>query len=122
MLADLIVFLHFLFVLFVVVGGFLAIRWSWVSWVHIPSVLWGVLIEYGGWICPLTPLENRFRAEQGSTTYESDFIAQYILPILYPEGLTRRDQLTLGTFALVLNIAIYAFIFLRHRRSVSKDI
>ena len=114
--ADLIVALHFLFVAFVVLGGLLVLRWPLVIWLHVPAVIWGALIEFTGWICPLTPLENRLRRASGETGYQGDFIAHYILPMLYPNGLTRTDQLVLGGLALAINIVIYAFVFLRHRR------
>jgi hypothetical protein len=80
--------------------------------------VWGVLIEFSGWICPLTPLENTLRRTQGGTGYRGDFVAHYILPLLYPEGLNRTDQLILGGTALAINIAVYSFVFLRRRRSV----
>jgi hypothetical protein len=122
MTADLIVAIHFAFVVFVLLGGLLTLRWPQLIWLHIPAVLWGVLIEFSGWICPLTPLENYLRRQQGEAGYRGDFIARYILPVLYPEGLTRRDQLFLGALALGINVAVYAFIFLRHPRSASEDI
>jgi hypothetical protein len=118
--ADLIVFLHFLFVLFVVAGGVLVLRWPRVMWLHIPAAIWGVLIEFTGWICPLTPLEMRLRQQQGEPGYEGDFIAHYIVPLLYPEGLTRRSQLFLGALALAVNLVIYAFVF--RNRSPASDI
>jgi hypothetical protein len=116
--ADLIVILHFLFVLFVVAGGVLVRRWPRVMWLHIPAAIWGVLIEFTGWICPLTPLEMRLRQQQGEPGYEGDFIAHYIMPLLYPEGLTRRSQLLLGALALAVNLVIYAFVF-RNRPAAS---
>jgi hypothetical protein len=122
MTADLIVAIHFAFVLFVVLGGLLAIRWPRLIWLHVPAVLWGVLIEFSGWICPLTPLENYLRRQQGEAGYQGDFIARYILPVLYPDGLTRRDQLFLGSLALGVNVAVYAFVFLKRPRSASEDI
>jgi hypothetical protein len=91
-------------------------------WLHIPAAVWGVLIEFTGWVCPLTPLENRLRRHQGEAGYQGDFIARYILPVLYPEGLTRRNQLFLGGLALALNVAIYTWIFLKRRRLPAKDI
>jgi hypothetical protein len=121
-MADVVVLLHFLFVLFVVSGGVLALWWPRILWLHAPAVIWGVLIEFAGWICPLTPLENRLRRAEGGTGYEGDFIAHYILPVLYPEGLTRRHQLALGALALALNLVVYALVFARHRRPPSKDI
>jgi Protein of Unknown function (DUF2784) len=120
-MADLIVVIHFLFVLFVVFGGLLALRWPRVVWLHIPAVIWGVLIEFAGWICPLTPLENRLR-RSGEAGYQGDFIARYILPVLYPDGLTRRDQVFLGGMALVINLAVYLWIFVKGRRSHTNDI
>ena len=119
-MADLIVLLHFAFVAFVVFGGLLALRWPRSVWLHVPAVIWGALIEFTGWICPLTPLENRLRRAAGEASYERDFIAHYILPALYPDGLTRSDQLVLGVLALALNVAIYAFVLLRRRRAVKK--
>ena len=121
-MANLIVALHFAFVVFVVLGGLLALRWPRVTWLHVPAVIWGALVEFTGWICPLTPLENRLRRAQGETGYQGDFIAHYILPALYPNGLTRRDQLMLGGLALAINVAIYAVVFVRHRRRAPDDI
>lgn len=121
-MSDLIVFFHFLFVLFVVCGGALALWWPRIIWLHVPAVIWGVLIEFCGWICPLTPLENRLRRAHGEAGYEGDFIAHYILPLLYPAGLTRGRQLILGALALSINLAVYALVFARHRRSAAKDI
>ncbi len=90
-----------------VLGGLLALRWPRVVWLHVPAVIWGALVEFTGWICPLTPLENRLRRASGETGYQGDFIAHYILPALYPNGLTRTDQLVLGGMALALNVVIY---------------
>jgi hypothetical protein len=121
-MAAVIVVLHFAFVVFVVLGGLLALRWPRVIWVHVPAVIWGALIEFTGWICPLTPLENRLRRAAGEAGYQGDFTAQYILPMLYPDGLTRRDQLVLGGIALAVNVAIYALVLVRRRRPAAKDI
>jgi len=122
MTADLVVLVHFVFVLFVLCGGVLALRWPRVVWLHVPAVVWGVLIEFSGWICPLTPLENRLRRAQGETGYEGDFIEHYILPLLYPDGLTRRHQFFLGGLAIAINVAIYVLVLVRHRRRAAKDI
>ena len=121
-MADVIVLLHFAFVAFVVLGGLLALRWPRVAWLHIPAVIWGVLVEFTGWVCPLTPLENRLRGSSGESTYQGDFIAHYILPALYPDGLTRRDQLLLGAIALAFNLIVYTFVLVRHRRAAAKRI
>jgi len=120
--ADLVLFLHFLFVVFVVCGGALALRWPRIAWLHVPAVAWGVLVEFTGWICPLTPLENRLRHAQGESGYQGDFIAHHILPMLYPNGLTRRDQIVLGGLALCLNAFLYVLVYSRHRRLAAKDI
>ena len=105
--ADAIVALHFAFVLFVVLGASLVLRWPRVAWFHVPAVIWGALVEFTGWICPLTPLENMLREKSGAAAYSGDFIQQYFIPALYPAGLTRTLQLFLGTFALALNALIY---------------
>jgi hypothetical protein len=116
-LADIVLVLHFGFVLFVALGGFLVLRWPRLAWVHIPTALWGVAIEFGGWICPLTPLENRLREAAGESTYRADFIARYLMPVIYPEGLTREAQLALGLMALVGNGVIYTFVARRWGRA-----
>jgi hypothetical protein len=121
-MADLVVLLHFGFVIFVVCGGVMALWWPRIIWLHVPAVVWGVALEFGGWICPLTPLENRLRRAAGEAGYEGDFVAHYILPVLYPEGLTRHHQLALGGLALALNILVYVLVFATHRKSASKDI
>jgi uncharacterized protein DUF2784 len=112
-MADLIVAIHFAFVLFVVFGGLLVLRWPRVAYLHLPAAIWGALIEFAGWICPLTPLENRLRIQAGQTGYQGGFIENYILPVLYPSGLTRGIQLVLGAFVLILNLAIYGYLLRR---------
>ena len=105
--------------LFVVLGGLLAVRWPWVAFLHIPAAVWGVLIEFTGWICPLTPLENSFRVSGGQVGYSGGFIEHYIRPVLYPNGLTRGTQLLLGTLALLVNVGAYAVVVTRRRLPVS---
>jgi hypothetical protein len=114
-LADLVLVVHLLFVLFVVLGGVLVLRWPAVAWLHIPAALWGVLIEYSGWICPLTPLENSLRVRGGEAGYSGGFIQHYIQPLLYPAGLTRGTQIVLGSLALLLNLGAYAILLMRKR-------
>lgn len=114
-LADAVLVLHFAFVLFVALGGLLVLRRPRIAWVHLPTAVWGVAIEFGGWICPLTPLENRLRELAGESTYHGDFIARHLMPVIYPEGLTREAQLALGFAALVGNGAIYALVARRRR-------
>jgi len=115
-LADLVLVVHLTFVLFVVLGGLLVLRWPRAAWLHIPAAIWGVLIEYTGWICPLTPLENSLRARGGEAGYSGGFIEHYIQPVLYPAGLTRSTQVVLGSLALVLNLTAYGIVVSRMRR------
>jgi hypothetical protein len=112
-IADFVVYVHLGFILFAVLGAFLVVRWRRCAWVHLPVLVWAVLIEYVGWICPLTPLENWLRRQGGGVGYESGFIEHYILPIIYPPGLTRGVQIILGTFVLAVNLGIYLSILQR---------
>jgi cobalamin synthase len=120
-LADLVVGVHALFVAFVVVGGLLALRRPWVAALHLPAAVWGALIEFRGWICPLTPLENSLRAAAGEAGYRSGFIEHYLLPVLYPAGLTRGVQLALGSVVIVVNLVVYGFLLARRRRSTHPE-
>jgi uncharacterized protein DUF2784 len=122
MLADLIVVIHFLFVLFVLFGGLLVLRWPWVACLHIPAAVWGAWIEFTGRICPLTPLENSLRASAGEPGYQGGFIEHYILPVLYPSALTRNIQLVLGGLVVGLNLAIYGYLLRRRRISSSNHL
>ncbi|MBI2834577.1 MAG: DUF2784 domain-containing protein [Acidobacteria bacterium] len=115
LLADATVVAHAAFAVFVVAGGLLVARWRRVAWVHVPAAAWGIAIEYGGWICPLTPLENWLREGGGDAAYPGDFVAYYVLPALYPEGLTRTMQVVLGTAVLAVNVIAYWPVFRRHR-------
>lgn len=116
-MADLVVGLHALFVVFVVAGGLLALRWPWVVAGHLPAAVWGALIEFQGWICPLTPLEKSLRASAGQAGYQGGFIEHYVLPVLYPAGLTRGVQLVLGSLVIAINLAVYGVLLRRLRRT-----
>jgi len=116
-LADLVLVIHLAFVFFVVLGGLLVLRWPWVAFLHIPAAIWGVLIEYTGGICPLTPLENSLRQSGGQAGYSGGFIQHYIQPVLYPAGLTRGTQLLLGSLALLVNLAAYGLVVARMKRA-----
>jgi nitrate reductase gamma subunit len=118
-LADLVLVVHLGFVLFVVLGGLLVLRWPWVALPHIPAAIWGVLIEYAGWICPLTPLENSLRSSGGVARYSGGFIQHYIQPVLYPAGLTHGTQIVLGSLALLVNLTLYGVAIAR-RKSVAQ--
>jgi hypothetical protein len=107
--------LHLLFVAFVVLGGLLVLRRPRVAWIHLPAAIWGVLIEFAGWTCPLTPLENALRTRGAEPGYSGGFIEHYITAALYPSGLTRGVQLVLGSIVLALNLAIYAMVITRYR-------
>ena len=113
LLANAVVVVHGLFIVFVLLGGFLAWRWRWVAWLHVPAAAWGVLIEYLGWVCPLTPLENHFRAKAGLEGYSGGFIEHYLVPLIYPVGLTPARQAVLGTLALAVNLLAYGALLRR---------
>ncbi|MDE2877585.1 DUF2784 domain-containing protein [Candidatus Palauibacter soopunensis] len=115
-LADLVLVVHFLFIAFVVAGGFAAVRWPRLAWAHIPCFAWGALIEFAGWICPLTPLENDLRIASGQAGYSGGFIEHYLLPVIYPGALTRDMQIWLGLSVLALNAVAYAWLVRRLRR------
>jgi hypothetical protein len=116
LLADAVVVAHLGFVLFVVLGGLIVMRWTRVAWVHLPSVAWAVVLELAGWICPLTPLENRLRRAAGGAGYEGGFIEHYLVPVLYPDALTPSMQIGFAVFALSVNVAVYLWIFLRRQK------
>lgn len=113
--ADLLVLLHFGFVLFVGLGGLLVLRWPRVAWLHVPAALWGIAIEFAGWVCPLTPLEQQLRLAAGLASYQGGFIEHYILPLLYPVGLTRSMQWMLGLAVLLINGGIYGYLLYKRR-------
>ena len=117
LLADLLVALHLFFVLFVALGGLLALRWPAAAWLHLPAAAWGAFVELTGRICPLTPLENQVREMGGRSAYEGDFINHYVVPLLYPPGLTLETQVTLGSAVIVANVMIYAIAWRRAVRS-----
>jgi hypothetical protein len=115
LLADAIVVFHLAFVLFVVVGGLLVVRRPGLAWVHLPAVVWGAWIEFAGWICPLTPLENWLREQGGEPGYTATFVDQYVMPVLYPASLSRPVQWLLGGLVLGVNAIAYLFMWRRHR-------
>lgn len=112
-LADVVLLLHFAFVLFVVLGGLLVLKYPRLAWVHLPVALWGIIIEWIGFVCPLTPLENALRRQAGSGGYRGGFIEHYITAVLYPGGLTRPVQIALGAIVFAINALIYWRLFRR---------
>jgi len=116
LLADLTLAVHFAFILFVVFGGLLVARWPRLAWLHVPAAVYGALIEFVGWTCPLTPLENHFRRLGGEAGYRGGFIEHYLLPLIYPERMTRAVGVVLGLGVVVLNLLLYGGIAWRARR------
>lgn len=120
-LADVLVLLHFTFVIFVVLGGLLVLKWPKVAYWHLPAAIWGALIEFSGWICPLTPLENKLRRAGGEGGYTGRFIEHYILPVLYPSELTRELQIAIGIGVVAVNGLFYALLLIRKRRKAKSE-
>ena len=116
-LAKGVLVLHAAFIIFVLLGGLLAPRWRMLPWLHLPAVLWVILMELNGWICPLTPLENRFRETAGTQGYSGGFIEHYLLPLVYPPGLTPGLQALFATVVAGVNIVVYGLLWRKHRRT-----
>jgi len=119
LLADGVLVFHLLFVLFVLLGGLIVVRWPRVAWLHLPAAAWGMWIEFSGSICPLTPLEQHWRQFGGQGGYEGGFIDHYVVAWLYPTGLTRTDQLLLGLAVLAISAGAYYWTWRRHRATVA---
>jgi hypothetical protein len=115
-LADGVLVLHLAFIIFVVLGGLLVLRWPRLVWVHLPVAAYGVLIELVGWVCPLTPIENRLRHLGGQAGYSGGFIEHYLLPLIYPSRFTYGVQVALGVAALAVNALIYAWVIRKNLR------
>jgi Protein of Unknown function (DUF2784) len=114
--ADLVVVLHFAFVVFVVLGGMLAWRRPTFAWLHLPAAAWGAYAELTATVCPLTPLENALRESAGASGYTGSFVEHYLMPLLYPVGLTSADQRWLGALVIGINLVVYLIAFVRARR------
>lgn len=119
--ADGVLVLHLLFILYVVFGGLLVFRWARTAWIHLPVAAYGALIEFVGWVCPLTPVENELRRLAGEGGYEGGFIEHYLLPLIYPGDFTRTLQIVLGTTVVALNVVVYAVFVFRQRRDRDRD-
>jgi hypothetical protein len=116
-LASAVLILHAAFIVFVLFGGLLTLRWRTLPWLHLPAVLWVILIELNGWICPLTPLENRLLEAAGARGYSGGFIEHYLLPLIYPPGLTAGVQVLIAALVACLNVAVYVLLWRRRRRT-----
>jgi Protein of Unknown function (DUF2784) len=116
LMADAVVVFHLLFIVFVLSGALLVLRWRGWIWLHLPAVAWGMAVEFLHLYCPLTPLENALRLKAGSAGYEGDFLGHYLIPLIYPAGLTPQIQIALGAVVLVVNISAYLIALLRWRR------
>jgi hypothetical protein len=115
-LADMLLCLHLAFIVFVLLGGLLLLRWPRLVWLHVPAMLWAVFVEVTAWVCPLTPLENYYRALAGGNMYHGDFIERYLLPLIYPAGLTPSIQLVLAGVVTALNVIIYTLLISIRKR------
>ena len=116
MLAALVVAAHIAFVLFAALGGLLVLRWRRLIWAHVPAAAWAIYVELSGEYCPLTPLENTLRARAGLDVYSQDFVARYLFPLLYPDGLTRDAQILIGSVVLTINVAVYWWMWMRRTK------
>lgn len=114
--ADGVLIVHAAFVLVVALGGLLLLRWPRLAWLQLPAVIWAVLLEINGWVCPLTPLEVTLRQMAGDAGYAGGFVDHYVASLLYPRALTREVQTTLGVVIVLVNAVIYAAVAMRWRR------
>jgi hypothetical protein len=114
--ADAVVLLHAAFILFVLFGAWLVLRWRWIAWLHVPAFVWGAAVEFLGAVCPLTPLEQHLRERAGEQGYAGGFVEHYLMPVMYPAGLTQTVQVWLGVFVIAINVAIYALVIVKYRR------
>lgn len=117
--ADAVLLLHLAFIVFVVAGGLLAFRYRWMAWIHLPAAAWGAYVELAGRLCPLTTLENLYRTRAGQSGYAESFVEHYLVPLIYPSGLTRGTQYAAAAVVIVVNLLIYGL--LMRRRSVVTD-
>jgi len=117
LLADAVLLIHLTFILFVMLGGLLLLRWPRLAWLHLPAVAWGIFVEFSGRICPLTPLENDLRQRGGEAGYGGGFIEHYVTALIYPDGLSRTVQFVLGGIVIAVNVAMYWMLARRMKRS-----
>ncbi|MDH3440167.1 MAG: DUF2784 domain-containing protein [Gammaproteobacteria bacterium] len=115
--ADVVLILHMAFILFVVGGALLVLRYPWLAWLHVPAALWGTWVELTNRICPLTVLENLLRGRAGQSGYSESFVEHYLVPVIYPSGLTRSAQFWLAGILVTVNVAVYTLWLLRRRKT-----
>ena len=113
--ADAVLLLHLAFIAFALFGSVLALHWRWIAVVQLPAAVWGIFVELTGRLCPLTAIENHFRTLAGQGGYSESFVERYVLPVIYPFGLTRHLQLFLAGIVLAVNVAVYGLLLLRYR-------
>ena len=115
-LADLLVVFHLVFILYVMAGALLIFKWPKTLWLHLPVCFWGMTVEFTGWICPLTPWEIQLRRLAGEEGYTGSFIEHYLIPIIYPSGLTHEVQMVLGGTVLIVNLSLYTLILIKKEK------
>ena len=115
--ADALLIVHLLFIIFVMLGALLILKWRWLVYLHLPAVIWGALIEFNHWICPLTPWENSLRLAAGEPRYDSGFIEHYLLPLIYPVNLTDNIQIILGSMVIFVNLSLYTWLVLKLKKN-----
>ena len=120
--ADLVLALHLAFIAFVVLGGLLMMRYRWMVFIHIPAAIWGAFVEISGRICPLTIWENHLRRSAGESGYADSFVEHYLMPIIYPTGLTRSLKFWIAVFVVAANVVIYGWLVYRLRQSRTRQI
>jgi len=115
LLADAVVVLHLLFIAFALAGGALVLWRPRFAWLHLPAAAWAAYVEFSGTICPLTPLENTLRRRAGAAGYDGGFIEHYVIPVIYPAGLTPSIQVAIGALVVAVNVAFYVAAWRRRR-------
>ncbi len=116
LLADLVVLLHGAYIVYVLLGALLVRRWAWTVWPHLAAVAWGVYVAAFHRICPLTPLEVGLRLRAGEAGYGGGFVEHYVIPVIYPSGLTTAIQVGEAALVVVVNVALYAWLWRGRRR------
>jgi hypothetical protein len=117
LLADLVLVFHLAFIAFAAFGGLLALRYPQILWLHLPALVWGVVVQWADLICPLTPLENDMRMRSGEAVFAGGFIERFVSQLLYPENLTLELRYVLGVLLLVVNVAVYTHVMIRRSRA-----